>query len=648
MLVLIPVLVYGLLARALRRGAFGRAAPATPGEALLGAAVVCGLIASFGLELLGAFGLCTRAGVLVLWLVALAAAALLWRRPAEGPPLPGRTRPPLEPDELLLLVGVAAVALLVGLTAWASAPNNWDSLTYHLPRVRHWIQDRSLANYPTSILRQLTLSPGAEVLLVHLRLLAGSDRLWNLLQWAAWIGCVVAASGIAERLGGGRTARIAASVFAATLPLAILQGSSTQNDLVLAFWLLTLVSFLLRALDRDSDWSGALLGGGSLALAVLTKATAYPFALPFLVWFAISLFRRRGLRAAVPLALGAGIVLLANAGQWVRNQALFGSPLGTDYGTVNEARTPAILVSNLARNAALHLFGPSDGWNRSVEGSVAALHRLLGVGVNDPRSTWRGAEFQVPAGLSRAGRPDAEEALFAMFHDGRAGNPIHLLLLVSAGTLVLARKRLRPSPTSGPYLAATAAGALLFCLVLRWQPWNARLQLPLFLLGAPLAGVALSGERRPKWARRGLLLLLLLALPWALVNATRPLLGGSSVLRTPRLEQYFAEIPGSGPALLAAARAAASGGCRRVGLEIAADDPEELLWIALEAAAPGPWRVEHVGVRNRSEALSRRAPFSGFEACAVVSLGRAPGGAGKQVVFSGEWAGGRVTVERRP
>ncbi len=642
MLAFLPLLVFGAIATGLRRRA---AEPRR--ETLLGAAVTCGIVACVGAEVLGAIGLFTRGGVLGLWLAAAAVALLRTRKTGAGPSAtPPERAPRLDPGQAAVLAGIAAIVLLVGLTAWAAAPNTWDALTYHLPRVRHWIQDRSLANFPTSNLRQLTLAPGAEILLGHLRLLAGSDRPFNLVQWGAWIGCIAAASSIAARLAGGRRAEIAAAAFAATLPMAILQGSSSQNDLVVSFWLLAFACFALRSFEEEKGSSGLWLASGSLALAILTKATALLFGFPLVLWWAAGHLRRRGLRAAGPLALCAGVVLFVNGGAWARNLSLFGSPLGADYGTVNQSATPAILISNAARNAALHLAGPSEGWNRSVEDAVAALHGALGVGVNDPRSTWRGASFQVPASLAASGRPGPDEAVFAMFHDGQAGNPVHLMLLAAAATLVLARRSLRSAGRLPAYLAATAAGALLFCLVLRWQPWNARLQLPLFLLGAPLAGVALSGWRRPGWTERGCLLLLLLALPWALINATRPLVGASSVLRVARLEQSFAEIPDSGPVFLAAARAAASPACRRIGLEIREDDPEELVWVSLEAAAPGPWQVEQVSVRNRSVELSGRPPIAGFQPCAVVALESADS-PGRAAVFSGLWAGGRIAVERR-
>jgi hypothetical protein len=59
-----------------------------------------------------------------------------------------------------LNVSLAASLLFIVLTATAftalsSVPNNLDSMSYHLPRIEHWLQNQSLEFYPTSDSRQL-------------------------------------------------------------------------------------------------------------------------------------------------------------------------------------------------------------------------------------------------------------------------------------------------------------------------------------------------------------------------------------------------------------------------------------------------------------------------------------------------------------
>src|SRR4029078_8299879 len=87
------------------------------------------------------------------------------------------------------------------LTAMTARPNQWDAMVYHLSRVDHWIQDRSVGFYPTHIIRQLYSPPWAEDASLHLTPL-GSDEHWaNAPQWFSMIGSLAGVSLIARRLG---------------------------------------------------------------------------------------------------------------------------------------------------------------------------------------------------------------------------------------------------------------------------------------------------------------------------------------------------------------------------------------------------------------------------------------------------------------
>ncbi|MDR1089529.1 MAG: hypothetical protein LBL79_00500 [Prevotella sp.] len=46
---------------------------------------------------------------------------------------------------------IGGVLIITFFLALAYPPNNWDSMTYHLPRIEHWIQNGNLDHYYTSI-----------------------------------------------------------------------------------------------------------------------------------------------------------------------------------------------------------------------------------------------------------------------------------------------------------------------------------------------------------------------------------------------------------------------------------------------------------------------------------------------------------------
>ena len=171
----------------------------------------------------------------------------------------------------------------------------------------------------------------------HLQLLSGGDRFASVPQWAAFLGCIIVAASLARRLFGGRAA-VPAAVACATVPMAVLQASNAQSDLVTSFWMLCFVRLLCeRRPYRAADvvWMGAALG-----LGIATKPTVLLFAPPFLAIIALRASRagwRRGL--GVPLAVVL-VALLPGLPNTLRNVRTFGNALGPDLGCRCNATTP--------------------------------------------------------------------------------------------------------------------------------------------------------------------------------------------------------------------------------------------------------------------------------------------------------------------
>src|SRR5574340_332614 len=100
---------------------------------------------------------------------------------------------------------------------------NYDSLTYHMTRVFMWVQNHSVALYPTDDPRQLFSGPLVEYFVLQLKLLSGgSERLANLVQWASYVFVAVAASLVAARLGARKRGQQVAALVAAVTPMAVL------------------------------------------------------------------------------------------------------------------------------------------------------------------------------------------------------------------------------------------------------------------------------------------------------------------------------------------------------------------------------------------------------------------------------------------
>jgi dolichyl-phosphate-mannose-protein mannosyltransferase len=584
--------------------------------------VVWGFLVTLVAEATSLFHRFDRATVAALWAIAAAIlAARAWRN--RGGASASARAAVLSSSDRTLLAGIALVLAVVGVIAVAAAPNTWDALTYHLPRVAHWIQDRSVSDYPTHIVRQLYLFPWDEFIVSQLGLLSGSDRLANVIQWLALAGSLILVSRIAAQLGASGHGQVLSAAVAVSLPMAVLQGSSCQTDLATSLWVLAFASSVLAS--REGTWSAPLIFvlGGSLGLGVLTKPTAAIFLTPFFVWLAAIGIRRWGKRCWKPILAVAAIAAAPNIPHACRNISIFGSPLGTPRGYLNEAMGPRLFTGNVVRNLSLHAATPFAAANELAESFVVRLHQALGLDVGDPRTTWQGSEFHVPS-APLGGHLERDEAMYALFHEDTAGNPVQAVLAAVSLVVLAARRDLRSRRDLALFGAAIVVAFLLFCAVLKWQPWHARLHLPVFLLASALVALVLSRTLSTRVCEWTAVLLLASVLPWVAANATRPLLGAHSVLTAERGDQYFFARPGLETPYRDAAAAVANLECRQVGLVTGPDTPEYLFWVSLRRSLSGTFRVEHVAVHNRSAV--RTPDLAPFSPCVIVTIWTTPEG----------------------
>ena len=618
MLAALPLAYFALIFAALLRREERVAGSVRLRSGFLEASVVWGLTLTAITELLGLANRLTPGWTAVAWAaVCLAAAAVCVRSRGVGSVI---TRTPVaaEPPATIALIGAAVgIVAVVGLIAVLAPPNNYDSMTYHMARVAHWVQNQSVAHFPTAIQRQLQHAPWAEFSIANFQVLTGGDRLANGVQWFALVGSALGVSLIALQLGAGSLGQAFAALFVVTIPMGILQGSSTQNDFVVAFWLVCFAYFVLRAMEKEGkDRASNMAAAASLGLAVLTKSTAYVFALPFVAWGFLVVSRRLGWRAWKPFALVALVALTINLGHFARNYRLYGSVHGNRSAAyTNDVFGAGVLVSNLVRNVGLHVETPFGSVNGFLDSGAKRLLEALGLDPDDPRTTWQDEEFRIS-------RPSNNEDF--------AGNALHLVLVLVAVAMYLSLRRADRSGLVGGYILACGLGFVLFCALLKWQPWHSRLHLPAFVLSAAFVGAipAIAG-------RRGLVLsvaavLVVAALPWVFYNYSRPVipwafevegrssLGGSHVFAD-RTEQYFSHRPELEKPYVGAAERIRSLDCSDIGLDVGNDDWEYPFWVLLLQDGKER-RLEHVNVENRSaRAASVEEPFV---PCAVILVDR--------------------------
>jgi len=473
---------------------------------------------------------------------------------------------------------VLAVSLLIAMVA---PPNTWDSMTYHMARVSHWLDQGSLAYYHTSIDRQLWQPPFAEYLITVVHgALGGRDYLANMPQWIGAVAVVLTASLIARVLGAPRVVQFMAAFIAAMSPSFIVQSNSTQNDLLSALWVSIVAYWALTQWACPTSRRDRVIGFGlALGLALGTKGTALVVVLPWAIAFLVADLRAVGTRSFVIRALAVALLVVGlNAGHWARSTAVFGTPFGPSSVhrlLMPESTSPAAVASNLITNLSLHMGTPWIPVNASLERGISWLHAQAGADTEVLYPYFGGFRI-IPWST----------------HEDLAGSPVHIVLgLLGAGFVVFGWRRLAVEQRVA--VVCLAGSWLMFFLLVRWQPYNSRLHLPLVVLTAPL--IALLLRRFPVPITAAVLLMFALgAAPALLSNQTRPIiaLAGSaskndrprSILRQSRASAYFNARPELRPVFRRLIAEVDRESCTDIGLVAGYDSWEYPLW----ALAPSP------------------------------------------------------------
>ena len=109
-------------------------------------------------ELLSIFKALTQPWVAILWFLYLLIPAWFgWRRGllSIGWHSFVKSVKPINRFEVAFSAALGVILVLIFVVAFLSPPNNTDSLLYHMSRVVHWAENKSLAHYVTAFQPQL-------------------------------------------------------------------------------------------------------------------------------------------------------------------------------------------------------------------------------------------------------------------------------------------------------------------------------------------------------------------------------------------------------------------------------------------------------------------------------------------------------------
>lgn len=539
--------------------------------AIVRSAILMAVYAILSLEILSPFHLITRSSLIMVWSIPVAG-FFIWYlaryRDDKYVQLP-HILFPLDRSGWILFSIIILIILLTAVVAWISPPMTWDSMSYHMSRLAHWAENRSVWHYITGIERQNSMSPGAEMLTLHTYILAGSDRFSTFTEWFAMLGSVIGVSLITKLLGGRGYAQWLSALFAATLPMGIVQASSTITDYVVALWLVCLVCELLfyQLTKSNTALVYAILATG---MAVLTKPTCLPYLVPLIVWIALLVFKNKN-PLSITKWIFAGIILMAlvTGGYLSRNLITYGGLSNPDdfRNHINQLQTPAGFISNVIKNVALQAGIPSSYINNQLDLLIHKVHVKLGVDIMDPRTTGDGY-FMIRKPL---------------YTEDLVSNPYHALTVIISFILLLVLIR-KLGLRALFYALCVITGFIVYSGFYKWHLFNVRYHLSFFVLIAPIFGLSFGAFEKIKWGTVIGLFLLVTSIPVLFSIPSRPLIPikgiapQPSILMQSREKLRFANCPDCYFPYKSIVDKIEAGNCSTIGIMLNGDSGEYLFW----------------------------------------------------------------------
>ncbi len=555
-------------------------------ESFLDSAVALGVFVVISTEALSLLLMLDYAQIVVCWFLCLLALVVWKYHHRCNTDCPKLAIPETTMFQKIMLTLMLCVVTITGITAVVAAPNNFDSLTYHLPRMMHWIQNRSVEHYPTHIDRQLWMAPFAEYVIMHLQILSGGDRFANCVQWFSMIGSGVAASLIVRELHGSRNSQIVAAALSVSIPMGLLQSTSTQNDYVVSFWLVCFTYYVVKAKEHPG-LRNALYLSLSLALAIFTKGTAYLVAVPFMLlylWFMLSSGLKTALTNILIIALA---VLVINGSHYARNIKLYENPISpaSGNGLTCKRVDPSSVISGVTKNIAIQLTTGAQVTNNALFAATKKIHNAIRVDVNDSDLTEGRGFFMLPKTV--------------LYSEDFAPNPLHMAVMLLSAALLIVRRG-KYSRETILLATATISSFIILSAGIKWNLFISRIFLSVFVISAPCIALLYDEVKLRFFINSCAIICLLVSFNVLINNTMRPLTGEKSVFVTDRIDQYFMVSPRAKPYFITTANMIKRQPLSNIGiLDRDGNMWEYILWVLLKENGVH-YRIEHVNVENGS------------------------------------------------
>jgi hypothetical protein len=375
------------------------------------------------------------------------------------------------------------------------AQNNWDSMSYHLPRYLHWIQNGSLDFFITPEQRQNISPVLPDYLLGTMYILFDNDFFIFAIAWISVIIASYYVYKIIYLLTSNRNTAILGFLASLFLPSQLAFMSSSQTDPISTALIIILLYYTILMKSRESK-SLVVLMILMIPLFLTAKTTGLILSLPIYI-FVTCKFYRYIIKYFFQFSTILIFVLLPGLPYLLR---IKNSRVLTEAGVFASDISPQGVFANTLRILINNLQTPITGVNSYLEVAYYWSTQIVGINPN-------------PTGYGNYGNFFLSNSLHADF----VGNPIHLIYLFMAIVSLLKNKTYR-------ILSLLMLSQLvLLGATIGWQPWINRFTSTILVVGSILIGIWIA--ERGKFLRISLITLMLTYSSfWIFYNPTRSLL----------------------------------------------------------------------------------------------------------------------------
>ncbi|KGO81330.1 hypothetical protein Q762_08905 [Flavobacterium cauense R2A-7] len=373
---------------------------------------------------------------------------------------------------------------------------------------------------------------------MNLNLLNGNDYFSNTVQLLYLILTFFSIWLLLTQLAISRFYKILALFIAITIPAVELQATTTKNDIVCSFFILTAIVFCIKTY-YSNNFSNFLYLGLAIGLAMLTKGTAYLFLAPILAVYGwlllIKIIKTKDFKLLLNGFAVVLVILSINISHFTRNYKIEGNILNIDKNEAlafsNQKMDGKLLLSNLLKNVGLHLGYPIE---TKADAGIRKLHTLMNVPIDNPDTNYYNIKYDGPK------ENTTNEDLIP--------NLSHLILfLVSLSALsLICFKKFKENISSFLLILIILSQIILFSAILKWQPWHTRLHIPIFLLIVILISLTIEKSKLARFFTIGSLPILFFSFCfYFLYNNVRPIITNpiytkDICLSDSRYKKYFA------------------------------------------------------------------------------------------------------------